>query len=72
MREREMPRDPGAHIYEPLQKTLRLWLSVASLTEIRSLLELVQAELNRRGIPFDFTLPEGDRPGGQEGGARGS
>ncbi len=67
-----MTQDGSTHIYGPLQRTFQLWLSAASLTEIQGLLELVQVELHRRGIPFAFTLPEGDRPGGQEGGARGS
>lgn len=66
-----MTGEPDIHLSEALQETLRLWLSAASLTEIRSLLELVQAELYWREVPFAFTLPEEDRPGGPEEGGEG-
>ena len=53
-----MEEEQGSESFQPMERLLGDWLAGARLPEVLRVVQLIKAELSRRGVVFSWTVSQ--------------
>ena len=53
-----MEEEQGSASFQPMEKLLETWLAGARLPEVLRVVQLIKAELSRRGVVFTWAVSQ--------------